>query len=112
MWVGRGSRAANGSCSVFSTLLNTRNRLDLGKGVMLLPAPCMMLASNHRAEPAGPVNWSMPYCPASEVMSSSVGTPTVCFFSDEAWLLSGVSPTLGTYVLWEPGITMSPPLNG
>src|SRR5690625_862693 len=56
MWSGRGAEAAKGSCRAFSTLLNTRKMFERGNGVMLLPEPCMMFESNHRAEPAGPVN--------------------------------------------------------
>src|SRR5690625_3169146 len=95
MCSGRGWSAPKGSVSAFSTLLNTRKMFERGNGVMLLPDPCMMFESNHRADPAGPVNWSMPRRWAISVMTSVLGTPTVCSFSEEAWLFSGVAPTLG-----------------
>src|SRR5699024_5646335 len=90
MYSGRGAGAANGSVSVFSTLLNTRKMFERGNGVMLFPEPCMMLQSNQSAVPAGPVNWAIPYRCAIQVIASSLGTPTVCSFNEEAWLFSGV----------------------
>jgi hypothetical protein len=55
---------------------------DRGNGVMLLPEPCMLFESNIRADPAGPVNCSMPCLAANVVRSVCVGTPISWSFSD------------------------------
>ena len=67
---------------VFSTLLNTTNRFDRGNGVMLPLEPCMQLQSNMVADPAGPVNSSMPCFSARTLNEVSSGVPISCCFND------------------------------
>src|SRR5690606_14738420 len=75
---GRGAGAENGSTQVFSTLLNTMNTLERGNGVMFPFEPCMQLQSNMVADPAGPVNSSMPCFSARIDRLLGSGVPISC----------------------------------
>ncbi len=92
---GRIPSAAYGAVSWLSTELNTRKTFERGSGVMFEPEPCSRLQSNQSAEPAAPVNCSIPSLSTALVRVFSSGTPNCWATSDELWWLSGVAPTHG-----------------
>jgi len=92
------------------TLLNTMKMFDREYGVMLSAEPCTQLASKNIADPAGPVRHSMPWRLANVVRPSWPGMPISCSRSEERSCSSGVVPTQGTNVRYDPGVIIRRPL--
>src|SRR3954447_15123051 len=107
---GRREVAANGSTHAFSTLLKAINTLERGNGVMFPLEPCMQLQSKTVAEPADPVNSSIPCLSASMERLSASGVPTSWALNGSLRRLDDLLPRQQTNVLCDPGMIIKPPL--